>query len=385
MKNRIWLTLTVFALMVGWGFMGNVSPAYAIGEVTPTPAPQETTPTINIPALIEDALAALQSGQYMSAVNATDQILAVEPENVEALTIRGVSYVRLNRFQQAIDDFTAGITIAPYQWDLLLLRGDTYVLMSDNVSALLDYDQAIEIYPLNFDAFARRAELNYNMGNNREGDVDDFIARGIEAMGGGDLQSARDYFSAAIDGGSGTSAGAVAYYNRGISQLDQGKDDLAIADFTSALAANPRLHNAYLARGISYRQAGDIQLAGSDFFNRITLHGRETLEQSMAVGDTIEVEMAYRRVYSITFEGQEGQVVTISARDAVDTAIDPLIALLDPQGNPIAGDDDFGGVLDSLIEDFTLPASGSYTLLVSHAEGGYQFGFEGIVTVEIEN
>jgi hypothetical protein len=70
------------------------------------------------------------------------------------------------------------------------------------------------------------------------------------------------------------------------------------------------------------------------------------------------------------------------------TMIDPLIALLDPQGNPIAGDDDFGaatgGEVDAEITDFILPATGSYTLLVSHAEGGYAVGFEGLVRVSIQ-
>ena len=51
--------------------------------------------------------------------------------------------------------------------------------------------------------------------------------------------------------------------------------------------------------------------------------------------------------------------------------VDPLIALLDPDGTPIAGDDDMGGVLDSLVENFELPADGTYTLVVSHANGGY--------------
>ena len=173
-----------------------------------------------------------------------------------------------------------------------------------------------------------------------------------------------------------------------ITYLNMEDDAAAIQDFTSALSVNPNLHNAYLARGISYRKAGDLQRAGSDFQQRITIHGAEVIPNSMAIGDTIDVEMAYRRVYSITFSGSEGQRVSLTARDVEPTMIDPLIALLDPQGNALAGDDDFGastgGEVDAEIADFILPATGTYTLLVSHAEGGYAVGFEGLVRVSIQ-
>jgi hypothetical protein len=62
--------------------------------------------------------------------------------------------------------------------------------------------------------------------------------------------------------------------------------------------------------------------------------------------------------------------------------------LLDPDGNPIAGDDDTGlgmNGLDAMVEDFELPSDGTYTLLVSHAEGGYIFGFSGMIEVEISD
>jgi pre-peptidase len=94
--------------------------------------------------------------------------------------------------------------------------------------------------------------------------------------------------------------------------------------------------------------------------------------------------MAYRRVYAISFEGEAGQEINITARDFGGAFTDPLIALLGPDGEPIAGDDDFGGGLDSEIDNFELPEDGTYTLLVSHAEGGYDFGFQGIVRVDID-
>jgi hypothetical protein len=145
------------------------------------------------------------------------------------------------------------------------------------------------------------------------------------------------------------------------------------------------MHFAYLARGTSFRQAGDIQAAGSDFYNRITVLGTEFVDANLSIGSGVEIAMDYQRVVRIHFEGTAGAIITLSAREVVPASTDPLVALLDPDGNPIAGDDDTGGNLDSLIEDFELPISGTYTLLVSHAEGAYAAGFDGIIRVALED
>jgi hypothetical protein len=59
-----------------------------------------------------------------------------------------------------------------------------------------------------------------------------------------------------------------------------------------------------------------------------------------------------------------------------------LIVLLDPNGDPIAGDDDSGTQLDSLISSFELPTDGTYTLLVSHAGGGSEGDIELSLTAQ---
>ena len=52
--------------------------------------------------------------------------------------------------------------------------------------------------------------------------------------------------------------------------------------------------------------------------------------------------------------------------------MDPLLVLLDVQGLPVLGNDDGGGQKDALIADYELPQDGVYTLMVSHANGGYE-------------
>ncbi|MCA9913009.1 MAG: tetratricopeptide repeat protein, partial [Anaerolineae bacterium] len=362
------------------------TPALAIGEITPTPLPEETTPeAFNAQALIESALQDLSDGNWRSAVSKMDEVLAVESDNVEAYLIRGVAYSRLGRLSLAEDDFTAAIDLEPYNWQLYIFRGDTYSAQGDNTGALLDYDRSIEVYWLNDSAYSRRADLYFQLGDTEAGGVDDLISRALAAYQFGDLQVARDFLEEAANSGDDIPAVANAYMILGLVYQSLGDESASLEAYNRAEELNPDMHMIYLGRGILYREMGDIQEAGADFAQRMDLLGVDFPTEEASIGDTLEIEMAYRRVVRITFEGELGQTVTLTARDSQTTATDPLIALLGPDGEPIAGDDDFGGNLDSQIAEFELPANGTYTLLVSHAEGGYDSGFEGVVTVSIEN
>jgi hypothetical protein len=78
-----------------------------------------------------------------------------------------------------------------------------------------------------------------------------------------------------------------------------------------------------------------------------------------------------------TFEGEAGQVVTISVAAAAGSEVDPRINLLGPDGEWLAANDDGGSGTDALIEGYTLPANGTYTIKVDVFEGG-----EYVLTVE---
>jgi tetratricopeptide (TPR) repeat protein len=273
------------------------------------------------------------------------------------------------------------------EWFLYTLRGNAYQSLGQNALALADYDAALRLTPSadNDIAFASRSELNTQMGDTAAAAIDESVGRAMAAMQAGNLQSARQLLAQATDTNQRTQSVAIAYYNLAILNSADGNIAESLQDFSDAIAISPEMHNAYLARGITYREADDLAAAGSDFYNRITILGTEYVDETLSIGSGKEIAMDYQRVVRITFEGTAGTVVTISAREVVAGEVDPLIALLDPNGNPIAGDDDFGGDLDALIEDFELPMTGTYALLVSHAEGGYATGFDGIVRVALED
>ncbi|NJN36529.1 MAG: DUF1559 domain-containing protein [Nitrospiraceae bacterium] len=175
-------------------------------------------------------------------------------------------------------------------------------------------------------------------------------------------------------------ADAADLVRRGNEALEAGRYDEAIADYTAGIELDADMHDLYLGRGIAYRQIEELQMAGEDFGARIYLLAEDiSADTPLEIGESTDVEMAYGRVYRFIFEGQAGQRLTFTARDAAGVGVDPLIVLRDHDGMDLAGDDDFGGTLDAEIANFELPDDGTYTLIVSHANGGYN----GIVTVHV--
>jgi tetratricopeptide (TPR) repeat protein len=65
---------------------------------------------------------------------------------------------------------------------------------------------------------------------------------------------------------------AAFYTNRGIVYADQQKWDLAVADYTQAIAINPNLAEAYNNRGIVYRNQQKWDLAVADYTQAIAIN-----------------------------------------------------------------------------------------------------------------
>ncbi|MBN1964953.1 MAG: hypothetical protein JW910_09915 [Anaerolineae bacterium] len=95
-----------------------------------------------------------------------------------------------------------------------------------------------------------------------------------------------------------------------------------------------------------------------------------------------------------TFEGTEGDVVTITMVDVSgEGSLDPLLILLDDSGNELARNDDAldssVGSLDSQIPEFSLPYTGSYTVVATRflqeegsSAGVYELSLERVITGE---
>jgi uncharacterized protein YgiM (DUF1202 family) len=102
----------------------------------------------------------------------------------------------------------------------------------------------------------------------------------------------------------------------------------------------------------------------------------ETVEAPL---EDVSLTMTEGQVYRYDFRGTAGQNLSAAARVADDSELDPLLVLLDPAGDVIEADDDSGVNLDAVIPTYSLPDTGLYTLVISHAGGG----FDGTMTLSL--
>jgi len=167
----------------------------------------------------------------------------------------------------------------------------------------------------------------------------------------------------------------VDYFYMGLEHQTRGDYYEAIADYNRSIEINPELAASWLNRGVAYEQLNNAS-ARYDFHHWMSRDGVTTIMSGeLAEGRVIEAEMAEGRVFSFTFDAHPGQILTVSAQAADGDRVDPLLLVLDDDGNPIFSDDDILRPDGSLISMNAQIANmglrgGEYTLLVSHAGGG---------------
>lgn len=94
---------------------------------------------------------------------------------------------------------------------------------------------------------------------------------------------------------------------------------------------------------------------------------------SLAIGDTVTGDMPATGWLVWAIEATEGESVNISAVRTNTDGLDLQLTILSPEGEELEFNDDGGGDLNPLIEDFTFPSSGTYLLVVSTFTGDGPF------------
>jgi hypothetical protein len=86
---------------------------------------------------------------------------------------------------------------------------------------------------------------------------------------------------------------------------------------------------------------------------------------AIAYGDVVEAVLRSGDGDRYTFEGAEGDIVTIRMEGDFDTYLE----LYDPNDSMLTSDDDSGGDLNSLIDSFVLPEDGTYAIVARPLSG----------------
>jgi tetratricopeptide (TPR) repeat protein len=204
---------------------------------------------------------------------------ALERDQKSALTFatRGAARSDKGDYDGAIADFNDAIRLGSKRALDYFGRGVAWAGKKDNDRAIADFSEAIRINPKLAEAYDRRAVAYRDKQDYARGIAD--VTRAMEVRG---TERFEDYVTRSIMYRmSGNAAAALDdikrageaypdrrkaeyYYQSGWNLHLLGRDDEAIAAFTSAIADRPDYHWSYFRRGVSYDKKGDRAKALED-------------------------------------------------------------------------------------------------------------------------
>ncbi|HEY6005642.1 MAG TPA: tetratricopeptide repeat protein, partial [Anaeromyxobacter sp.] len=98
-------------------------------------------------ALLAQAARLREKGELEAALDLYGRVAAEDPENVEALTGRGLCYLDLERYPPAEASFQAALGIDPRQPDALLGLAETYRWQGKKTDAIRYYEKYLAANP----------------------------------------------------------------------------------------------------------------------------------------------------------------------------------------------------------------------------------------------
>ena len=239
-----------------------------------------------------------------------DARLAIDPENIAALTGKSFAYWWFFQYSLAVQVINELLDVSPNDVYGNLFRGSSRVLLgSSQTGGATDLENAIALDP-------------------ESPDVHYVVADAYTYGGQADPQRAFDEASLALDGG-----------------LD-----------------TPRVH-AILAA--SYLAFGNPVAAAIHIERHLELVTTELVTTSpLAAGSSLTLNAVPGRTFDIPLPVVAGESVSIgtSSHDFVDT----ILALLAPDGSPVLGSDDYKSYFAGF--QWVAPATGTYRLRVTSFE-----------------
>jgi serine/threonine-protein kinase len=241
------------------------------------------------------AVVLIRKGLPQLAIPILDRLIESDSSRCMALRERGRAKKFCGDHSGAIADFSAGILQEPTNPKGYTDRADARKLAGDLHGAIEDYSAAISLNPQHTFAYLQRGrlraesgdlsgailEFTAHMANSqqlvghflRSGMLSGLLNRGRAKHRLGDLAGALVDLTEAMRLERGRPVYAPLF--RGRVCLDAGNYEGAIADFTAAIDAYPRLTNAYRHRAEAKALAGDRDGAEIDIRSYDALGGRD--------------------------------------------------------------------------------------------------------------
>jgi tetratricopeptide (TPR) repeat protein len=350
--------------------------------------------------------------QNSAALEDFDRAIQLDDDAGLYASLRAYVLIALGEYNRAIADCTRAIELNPRSPVAYHNRAYAYASTARYDEALADYARAIALDPSDPISYGNRAEIYRDQGNWQLAVIDSDLEFGLKAAQRNELNDAVSYFMQVINKESSVLSldprlYAYAHYNLGLLQIRFGNPDLALQEFdeaitlapdfahaytaqghvyagqgqwemaferyNAALAVDPSFSSGYLKRAIAHNAVGDQAAAASDYWDWIRLMQTRDMEWEYArPGESFVIDLEESWAYYIPFQGIAGQLFSATAELVPDARgdADPLIVLLDADGNPLAANDNaLPSSPNAALDEVVLPADGEYTLVVSHSSG----------------
>jgi len=216
---------------------------------------------------IEKANELSQKGDYLGAIRAYSAILKKNPEDVNALLGRGLTYLYIEQSDSAIADFNRIVSFNPKVPDAYNNRGLAYSFKQEMDSAFNDFNKAIELDTNFSEAYLNRAGVYLNIEKYDEAMSDlskaiklnpknpeTYMIRARLYYKKSDYEMTINDYSKAIEYGI---KNDEVYYLRANAYFKIEDYKKAIEDYTTSLKMNSNNTNALNNRSIAYEKIGD--------------------------------------------------------------------------------------------------------------------------------
>lgn len=209
------------------------------------------TASLNANQFLQRGIAHHAMDDVERALSDYDEAIRLDTGNALAHVDRGILMAnRKADMRRAIVDFDRALALVPDNVDTLILRGNAYTSVGEHARALADLDRATELSPDNPRAFMVRGLVNARLGDMQRAFTDYNMALSIDPK----------YVDALV--------------NRAAIFSMRGNTDKAIADLDQALQLKPDNALALYNRGYAHFARQDYEKAIVDYSNAIKIDGR---------------------------------------------------------------------------------------------------------------
>jgi tetratricopeptide (TPR) repeat protein len=269
---------------------------------------------------------------------------------------RSFSAYDAENYDQALLDVSLYVLLNPTATQGYYVRALVQAARQQPEEALEDLDRALVLAEGDLYGVQYRAGLLSTRASIRQGT--------------GDVEGALVDYAAALE----VAPSADSYRGRAFLYAQQGDFEEALADIDAAIALTPeeQAGGLYLARASVNERAGDVETAAADYLTYVQSIATDVLNEDVIVSDEIrELEMVPGRVYTLPFQANRGDILTAAAAADEAGGVDALLILITTEGEPlVANDDRAADDLSAVIGEYSIPATDTYVLLLTHSGGG---------------